>query len=655
MRRFIIHAALAGVALSGLGCGQGGRPLTAADSRDVPAEDDSPDVIIDPVGELLEPVGLGYRVDTVLGEGPDAIRRTAFGVDGLPVQVDVDGDPGTGNALGAEIQVHFFTLLLYARLQVDRLDGVSALPLAVDVQVLDPRNLLGLPGLLGVVDPDLRAALGMEAREAGAPQRFVAELLLLDSLFEFLPRFTSAQYTVESEGGGEALGATLALFADRAGNRADALSLETTWHPAVSTAEVDVELAPDALESSVVLTVSEPAAVDIALRSNDGLVDEPTSERDVDVALSGIGSRFELELSGVDEFESVEGGETRYRLITDSEVERLQVDIVDRDSGGSRLARGVVQPLPVEVDIRLDAADRIEISTSAPIADIAFAQSRNAPIVWGADVDPDQPFVEHVLRSSQRDDGTALLQARLGGLESLSAQLSGDLSIDGLLAAAPFAYREDSSSGFTQARLGLLPGRFSVRFPEDDDTLRFSFDADAGGPGLEYERQEPDQSTVASIVPLPASFALCAAGDDSCGSNGRSTDASIDFRASGPMGLNYRQRSRDGRRETAIDDMRLERLVVNAGTRSGGSSGYVYFDTQGKAFSGSLLQRDGDSGMYLSFSEGTFAQERVVRYKNFVQVDERSGKMQCPGREELEVRSGGVWYDLGFVLDQLCQ
>lgn len=112
-------------------CGQGGR-LPNADARsqvsptaEPPAEPGATNVVIDPVGALVEPLGLGYKVETTLGTGPDAVRRVAYGVDGIPVRVDVDGDSSTGGPLGGDIQVHFFTLLLYARLQVDRVSGAA--------------------------------------------------------------------------------------------------------------------------------------------------------------------------------------------------------------------------------------------------------------------------------------------------------------------------------------------------------------------------------------------------------------------------------------------------------------------------------------------------------------------------------------------------
>ena len=248
-----------------------------------------------------------------------------------------------------------------------------------------------------------------------------------------------------------------------------------------------------------------------------------------------------------------------------------------------------------------------------------------------------------------------LLLARLAGLETLTARTKPDLELDGRLQSAPLQYRDDTEEGFVDARLERLPGSFSVRFPDDDEVLRFTYDADGPGPGLHYEKQDASETTVADIQPLPANFNLCASSDDTCGSHGSRTVASINFTASETMQVNYLQRSTDGRKEIAIRDLRLSELALDAGVSSSASKGYIYVDTANQAFHGTFLQRDGDSGLYLQFSEGTHAEARRVRYKNFIQIDERSGTMQCPGREELEVRTGGVWIDFGFVLDQLCQ
>ena len=656
----ITHAALV-LSIACAACGQGGRELPGASTRDASSsapEDAEPGqpLLLDPVAELLEPTGLGYRVDTTLGEGPDAVHQTAYGVDGLSVMIDVDGNEGTGNLLGADISVHFFTLLLYARMQVDLIgDTPEGIPLKVEVRVLDPRNLLGLPGLFGVVDPDLRVALSMDAREGGAPSQFSSTLSILDSLFEFLPRFTSAQLDIQSEGAGEALGAGVAMFADRSGERADNLDLELHWRPAVSESTVDVLMAPDAEESALTLGVSAPTAMTVEVRSGDGLVSMPSAQRDIQVGLDTLVDQFDLQLFGVDGFEDITGQDSRYQINATEPVQRLSLDIRDWEPGDERLTRAVVQPLPQTVVIVRTPSGGLQLDAGAEIGDIAYAQSRNAPLVWRPEANPDEPFRSHLLTISERDDGTEVLQARLAGLRALQAEFEPDLSIDGQLRAAPLEFRAEDERGFTDARLERLPGRFSVRFPEDDEQLRFSYEADAASPALHYERQETDMSTIASIQPLPATFTLCASGDASCGSHGESTDASIAFSASETMRVNYHQRSADGRKEIAITDLVMQHLEVDAGTQQGAKRGYVYFDTQGTGFYGSLLQRDGSSGLYLSFSEGTHAVERKVRYKNFIQVDQRIGSMQCPGKESLEVRSGGSWYDLDFLLDQLCQ
>lgn len=653
-------------------CGQGGRePYSASSRTQPPATDgeqnpssDDPGngstgtvgVIVDPIGELLEPTGLGYRVDTWLETEGGTIHQEAYGVDLLPVSVDVDDDAGTGNLLGADISVHFITLLLYARGQIDVFDGApDNMKLKVEITLLDPRNLLGLPGLLGVVDPDLRIALGMDAREAGVPESFVAELLVLDSLFSFLPRFTSAQFNVSTSGGGEAVAATLAMFADRAGQREDTLELTSTWRPAVSEATIDVVMTPDVEEATLDLTVSSQTAMAIEVLTTNGLVDEPTRFMNVEVALNELSNQFHLALSGVDGFDGIDGIDTEYAISTDQSIENLSIGFVQGDTGHSEFTEVVLGPLPTELTIVQTATGGLNMVASDAITDISFAQSANTPIVWSRDTDPEQPFVEHVIRFSSRDDGSEVVQARLAGLQSISVETDPDLILDGDMQAAALQFRDETEYGFVDARLDRLPGQFSVRFPDDSDKLSFSFDADSSGPGLHYEKQNSEESTVADIRPLPQSFSLCAGNDDACGSHGRGTIASINFQSSEPMLVNYHQKSSDGKREIAIDDLYLSQLAIDAGTRSGASKGYLYFDTAGEAFYGTMLQRDGGSGLYLRFSEGTYAVERSIEYKNYVQISKRRGEMKCPGREDLELRSGGTWYDLDFILDQLCQ
>ena len=640
-------------------CGQGGRPwgndAPARDGSAPPAEGSDP--IVDPVAEPLQPVGLGYRIDTTLGTGDSAIKQSVYGLFGLPVLVDVDGDSGTGNLLGADIRVQFLTLLLFARLQIDVLDAApEPLPLQVEVTILDPRNLLGLPGLLGIVDPDWRIAMGMDARESSAPAQFSSQLTILDSLFEFLPRLTSAELALGSSEAQASVAATLAMFTERSGGREDGLELRAGFRPAVTDATINVVLAPDAEESSLGLDVSSPTEMEIRVDSYDGPETARTSERLVSVALRPLGSHFDLNLTGVDGLEAVEARDVSYRLSADQAIDEVRLDLLDAAGPGrASRAQALIRPLPAQVEILQPADGGLSISTDQPINDLLFAQADNTPIVWPPGDGPDAPFTEHYLRVTDRDDGIEVLQARLGGLSSLNAQFDPDLDLEAELSAAPLSYRFDEVGGFTQARLERLPGNFSVQFPDDDETLRFIYTADAPGPGLHYERQEPDLTTIASITPLAASFEICAASDGTCDSHGSATKASLAISASEHMLVNYRQRSADGQRETAMTDLFVRDLHVDAGARGGFKEGYVYFDTRGATFSGSVLQRNRDSGLYLSFSEGTFAEERVMRFKNFIETDERSGTMRCPGREQLEILTGGLWYDADFILDQLCQ
>lgn len=654
-----ILSAMLVIALSA--CGQGGREFSSFNERQQGAEPgpeagSQPGVILDPVGELLEPTGLGYRVDTWLATDAGVIHQTGYGVDALPIGMDVDGDASTGSIVGADISVHFFSLLLYARTQVDVLSGApSDMRLKVEVTLLDPRNLLGLPGLLGVVDPDLRIAMGVDARNAGMPDQYSGELLVLDSLFEFLPRFTSAQYNVTTNGGREEVTATLAMFADRAGQREDTLELKTVWQPAVDSSSIDVVLTPDSTESSLAVDVSSPSALTVDLHSTNGLADEPTAYRDVTVTLDAVNQNFNLLLTGVDGLEVLDETDTRYELSTDEPIDRVGVKLADGDSQRESFAEASLGALPTSLEIVQAANGDLRMAASAAIDDISFAQSVNTPVVWSQDTDPNNPFKEHVLRFVSREDGTDVTQVRLAGLQNISAAIEPDLILDGELLAAPLQFREETDTGFVDARLERLPGSFSVRFPDDSKQLRFSYEADQAGPGLHYEKQDLEESTVANIQPLPASFSLCASSDESCGSHGDRTVASINFQASEPMRVNYRQRSADGKRETAVEDLYVKSLVIDAGMSSAANKGYLYFDTAGEAFHGRFLQRDGGSGMYLRFSEGTYALERKVNYKNYIQIDKRRGQMKCPGKEELELRSGGTWYNLGFVLDQMCQ
>ncbi len=644
------------VALSA--CGQGGREFSSVDGRQqatepAPADDSQPEVILDPVGELLEPTGLGYRVDTWLETDSGVIHQTGYGVDAVPIGMDVDGDASTGNIVGADISVHFFSLLLYARTQVDVLSGAPAgMHLKVEVTLLDPRNLLGLPGLLGVVDPDLRIAMGVDATEAGMPGRYTGELLVLDSLFEFLPRFTSVQYNVTTTDRRDAVTATLAMFADRAGQREDTLELGTTWRPAVDSASIDVVLTPDTTESSLAIDVSEPSALAVDVHTTNGLASEPTAYRDVGVTLDSVNQNFNLLLTGVNGFDTIDDTDTRYELSSDMAIGRVLVSLAGGDSGGQSFTEASVGPLPTSLAIVQSANGDLQMTASDAIDDISFGQSVNTPVVWSQDTNPENPFKEHVLRFVSRADGTDVLQVRLAGLKAISAAIDPDLILDGELLAAPLQFREETDVGFIDARLAMLPGNFSVRFPDDSNQLRFSYEADQAGPGLHYEKQNLEESTVANIEPLPASFTLCAGSDDSCGSHGDRTVASIDFHASEPMRVNYQQKSANGKREIAVQDLLVQNLVIDAGMSSAANKGYLYFDTQGDAFHGTFLQRDGSSGLYLRFSEGTYAVERKV---NYIQIDKRSGEMLCPGKEELELRSGGTWYNLGFVLDQMCQ
>ena len=99
----------------------------------------------------------------------------------------------------------------------------------------------------------------------------------------------------------------------------------------------------------------------------------------------------------------------------------------------------------------------------------------------------------------------------------------------------------------------------------------------------------------------------------------------------------------------------MSKLQFDLATRSGGKRGYVFFDTDEQGFSGSFLQVDGDDGVALVFSEGSFAQDRYLEFDNFIFIEDLSGTMRCPGHRDLEIRAEGVWFDANFILDQLCQ
>lgn len=655
--RVVLGLALSAAALSAC---QGGRnPATSDGARAAPLDAEQPEVVVDPLASLLEPTGLGYRVDTVFGSGPDAIRRTAYGVNALPVGVDVDGDSSTGNLLGADIRVHFFSLLLYASLDIRTLDGApSPMPLSVEVSVIDPRNLLGLPGLLGVVDPDLRIALGMDARNVSAPAHFSQRLSILDSIFEFLPRFTSANLNTTVEDGEGAVAATLAMYADRADIRHDGFELRAQTTPATSS-EITVTLAPDAEESSLELDVDAPTQVAIGVSSYDGGRDAPLGRRDVDVVLNGLNQHFGLELLGVDGVSSLDNVDTVYRLASDQSMDSVEVTLIDEDDSGE-LGEAYVRlaPMPLNLELIRGADESISMQASQPIDDLLFAQAENTTISLSDTLDPDQPFASHLIRQFEGQvDGreVELLQARLGGLSSLNAQLGDATDISATLAPARFELREDSPDGFSEAVIERLPGSFRLAFPDDERQLVLSYSGDASGPGLSYREQNLERTTQASITPLPAELSLCSSGGEACGSHGVGTDTSLAFLASEPLTINYRQRSTDGREETAIDNFVVQYLQVDVGIRSGGKRGYVFFDTDEHAFSGSFRQVDGDSGLAMQFSEGSFAQDRYVEYDDYIFIEERSGSMRCPGRSDLEIRVEGVWIDADFILDQVCQ
>lgn len=653
-----------------IACGQGGRadftpssqrhaqaPSPASAAPQEPTDSPHrPALLGDLVGPALEALGLGFRVETWMDTPGGIVHQTAYGVEGFPVTVDVDANPATGAVGGAEISVQFSSALLSARLQIDRLAATSTdLPVRVEVTVLDPRNLLGLPGTLGLIDPDLRLAMGMDAVSSDAPTQFVANLQILDSLLAFLPRFTSLQYAVNTQGGAESIGATLTTFADRAGQRQDTTEIAARWTPVVSEALIDVVMAPDAQQSSVMLSVAEPSAMTVNLRSVDGLADEPMGYRNVGLSLAALQQSFNALLTGVDGFDGLDDRETRYELSADAPLERLVFTLEDSDVSGAQYARAELRDLPTSLDVVQTATNELRITADAPVGSLSFGQSRETPVVWTAGTDPDQPFREHAVHLSRHADGRKTTLVRLAGLQSLNAQPGEDFMLEGQLLSAPLQYREDDEEGFVDARIDQLPAEFSVTFPDESDVLRFGYSASNASPGLRYEKRDARQTIVGDIRPLPQSFSLCASSDDHCGSHGNRTVASVLFEASEAIRLNYAQRSRDGREELTIRELNLTFLALDAGLSSSGSKGYLYMDTAGENFYGSILQRDGDSGMSLQFSDGTHAEQRRIRFKNYVQIDQRSGTMQCPGRESLDVRAGGRWYDFDFVLDALCQ
>ncbi len=212
---------------------------------------------------------------------------------------------------------------------------------------------------------------------------------------------------------------------------------------------------------------------------------------------------------------------------------------------------------------------------------------------------------------------------------------------------------EVGTSGLRQRETRLLGIGGSTRLHiSDGDGTRFSFEASDGAAELGWTAHSVTRTEDARLAPLPTALTACFGEGATCGSHGGSTDASLSLYASAPVRLDFY--SQRGREVVDIQDLLAHRLAVDLGASNSFARGHVWFDTDGTEFSGRIRSDSPDQGFRLAFPPGTWAEDRLYRWKNYVQTDRKSGQMRCPGPRDLDIKTGGEDYDADFLLDKLC-
>ncbi len=245
-----------------LGCDSGGRLQAGGRGDGQPgpaAEPGQPRILVDPLGEALLPFGLGFRVLTTLGPAGEA--QESFGVDLLPLLIDVDGDLTTGVG-GADIAVQVGALPLAYALEVRVLPNAPRpLPLRLEAEFSDPLLLLG-----GAVGEFIR--MGYDARSSDAPGLF-REAVLLADVPESLLGLQSATLEITVEQGGDSLTALGGTFSQTEEQRIDRLAIAVAMQPPPPVTRVEALFGQALSGGHYQVSSSAASHFDIALQTRD--------------------------------------------------------------------------------------------------------------------------------------------------------------------------------------------------------------------------------------------------------------------------------------------------------------------------------------------------------------------------------------------------
>ncbi len=258
-----MKAALSGVlALCLIACGSGGRDGAGSRAAEPPAGQAGPaqpEILVDPLGEALLPLGLGFRVLTRLG--PEGEVRESHGVDLLPLLIDVDGDLTTGLA-GADIAVQVGALSFAYALEVRVLPNAPRpLPLRLEAEFSDPLQLLTGSGGEFIL-------MGYDASHSDAPGLF-REAVLLAELPEAVLGLQSATLEITVEEPGEALTALGGTFSQAGEQRRERLSIAVDMQPPPPVTRVEALFGEALGGGNYRLSSSAASRFEVQLRSVD--------------------------------------------------------------------------------------------------------------------------------------------------------------------------------------------------------------------------------------------------------------------------------------------------------------------------------------------------------------------------------------------------
>lgn len=600
----------------------------------------------DPVGDLLDPLGLGGVNDLLdlLALLPSALSYTwEYEMNGqrgstnallnLPTPIDVDGngvpDITATLSISGTNQVTMTVDRLGARLGLrGLLGGVlgnAPLPLKIEAVIDDPR-----------AEADALFALGYDASSSRAPERFSAAVNLTGALDSSQ---IGVNLTTQSPGNNLTL---LAGQFSRANNgqREPAQELAMNLAPVPGQANVNVALGD---QISVELGASRRSTADILFVNHSA---QPAQV--VTALIEQLPKNLSLSFA-----EDATDRVLTYSGNSDVDLIHLTADGVGGLFGNTSQVDLELAQVPTEMSLSFGSSGDFDLDLGDDNLGRIEALLTNGPDVR-VPAGMDGVTLLEV-------PGTSVLTARISGLKRVTAQQAPlALALDSV-AGNPLRVelREQPSATaketYTIAQLSSIQRHTEISIDESGGAQRIRYRADDAASSLSFATNSGDRHEMtASAVPVASSIDICAAGGTACTTSGKAANTgSFRVIASQPVNLNLR----DCDTVSCGNELRLTNLnirhldlAINISENCSifgcitGSKGSIWLDTDNTNLSGGFRSRSSDFNVNGFFGSGFKTNNRYVSWNNF--IPSKSGSISCGSGTYLDVTVIGITIDV---------